>query len=68
MASKDEIRGKAKQATGRAKDKVGEWTRDPDLEAEGEVERAEGELQEDYGRAKRKVGETIEKAGKEIKK
>jgi uncharacterized protein YjbJ (UPF0337 family) len=68
MPSRDEVKGKVKQATGRTKDKVGEWTRDPNLEAEGEGERAEGELQEGYGRTKRKVGETIEKAGKKIKK
>lgn len=68
MPSRDEYKGKAKQVSGRAKDKVGEWSGDPDLEAEGEAEHAEGELQESYGKAKRKVGETIEEAGKKMKR
>ena len=67
MPNKDEIRGQTKQATGRVKDKAGEWTGDEDLEAEGEVEHAEGELQEKYGEARRKTGEALEEAGKKIK-
>ena len=68
MPNRDEIEGKAKQATGRIKDKAGEWTDDPELEAEGEAEEVEGELEEDVGRAKRKAGEKVEEIGKRMKR
>jgi uncharacterized protein YjbJ (UPF0337 family) len=58
--NRDEIKGKAEKAKGYVKDKAGEILNDPDLEAEGEIERAEGTLREGYGRAKRKVQEGIE--------
>jgi uncharacterized protein YjbJ (UPF0337 family) len=58
--NRDEIKGKAEKAKGYVKDKAGEILNDPDLEAEGEIERAEGTLREGYGRAKRKVREGIE--------
>jgi uncharacterized protein YjbJ (UPF0337 family) len=58
--NKDEMKGKAEQAKGYIKDKAGELTDNPDLEAEGEAERAAGKLREGYGTAKRKVEETID--------
>lgn len=66
MRNEDEIKGKGKQAAGGARDKLGEVTRDPDLEAEGEAERAEGDVQEGFGKARRKVGESIKEAGDRI--
>lgn len=66
MPNKDEIEGKFKQVKGTVKDKVGEWTKNPDLEAEGEAEHAEGEVQEGYGKVRRKAGEAIEEVGKAI--
>lgn len=57
---KEEIKGKAEKAKGYVKDKAGEVLNDPDLEAEGEVERAGGTVREGYGKAKRKVQEGIE--------
>jgi uncharacterized protein YjbJ (UPF0337 family) len=59
--NKDEIKGKAEKAKGYVKEKAGELIDDPELEAEGEAERAGGELREGYGKAKRKVGEAIDK-------
>jgi uncharacterized protein YjbJ (UPF0337 family) len=59
--NKDEIKGKAEQAKGYVKNKAGELIDDPELEAEGEAERAGGELREGYGKAKRKVGEAVDK-------
>jgi uncharacterized protein YjbJ (UPF0337 family) len=59
--NKDEIKGKAEKAKGYVKDKTGELIEDPELEAEGEAERAGGELREGYGKAKRKVGEAVDK-------
>lgn len=66
--TRDEIKGVTKQSTGTIKDKVGEWTRDPDLEAEGEVERTEGEIQETFGKAKREIGDKLEETGERLKK
>lgn len=56
----EEIKGKVERAKGWVKDKAGEITNNPDLEAEGEVEQAEGQLREGYGAAKRKVKETVD--------
>ena len=64
MLNKNEIKGKAKQMMGALKDKVGEVTNNPELEAEGEAERIEGKLQEKIGKGQRKVGEAVAKAGK----
>jgi len=58
--NRDEIKGKAEKAKGFVKDKAGEVTNNPDLEAEGEMERAGGEVRETFGKAKRKVKEGIE--------
>jgi len=66
MWNKDEVRGKGKQITGAIKDKVGEMTSNPRLEAEGEAERREGKVQQKVGKGRRKVGEVLEKAGKII--
>jgi phospholipase D1/2 len=65
--NKDEMEGKWEKAKGYAKDKAGEVTNDPDLEAEGEVQQAEGEVQDKFGRALRKAGEAIEETGERIK-
>ena len=63
MLSKDEVKGKAKQIKGAIKDKVGELTNNPSLEAEGEVERLEGKFQEKAGKMRRKVSNVVAKAG-----
>jgi uncharacterized protein YjbJ (UPF0337 family) len=60
LMEREEIKGKAERAKGWVKDKAGEITNNPDLEAEGEVEQAEGQLREGYGAAKRKVKETVD--------
>jgi uncharacterized protein YjbJ (UPF0337 family) len=57
---RDEIKGKAEKAKGYAKDKAGEILNDPDLEAEGELERGTGAVREGVGKAKRKVKEGVE--------
>jgi uncharacterized protein YjbJ (UPF0337 family) len=65
--NKDEMKGKAEKAKGWVKDKAGEVTGNPDLEAEGEIEQAEGEAQDQFGKARRKVGEAAEDAARKIK-
>jgi uncharacterized protein YjbJ (UPF0337 family) len=66
MWNKDEIKGKGNQAKGYIKDKAGEMTNNPDLEAEGEAERTKGRAQEGFGKARRKVGEAIEDIGDKV--
>jgi uncharacterized protein YjbJ (UPF0337 family) len=58
--NRDEIKGKAEKAKGYVKEKAGELTNNPDLEAEGTVDRASGAVREGFGKAKRKVKEGIE--------
>lgn len=58
--NRDEIKGKAEKAKGYVKDKAGEILDNPELEAEGEAERAAGTVREGYGKAKRKVRDGIE--------
>lgn len=61
MRSKDEVKGKAKQIKGAIKDKIGEVTNNPRLEAEGEAERLQGQVQETVAKGRRKVGEAVVK-------
>jgi len=58
--NRDEMQGKAEKAKGYIKDKAGEILNDPDLEAEGELERGKGALREDFGKAKEKVGDAVD--------
>ena len=62
----DEVVGKWEQTKGWVKDKAGEITNDPDLEAKGEAQRAKGETQETWGKVKRGVGDTIDAVGDAI--
>jgi uncharacterized protein YjbJ (UPF0337 family) len=53
--NRDELQGKADKAKGYIKDKAGEILNDPDLEAEGELDRGKGSLREGFGKAKEGV-------------
>ncbi len=64
--NKDEVGGKWEQAKGWVKDKAGEITNDPELEAEGEAQNAAGKTQESWGKVKRGVGDTIDAVGDAI--
>lgn len=66
MWNKDEVKGKGKQIEGAIKNKVGELTNNPRLEAEGETERLAGKIQETVGTGRRKVSEAVKKVGKAI--
>ena len=67
MLHKDEVTGKVEQTKGKAKQKVGEWTDDPQLVDEGLQDEAEGEVTETVGTAKRKVAETAETVAKKVR-
>lgn len=64
--NKDEVEGKWEQAKGWVKDKAGEVTNNPDLEAEGEAQNAAGEGQETWGKFKRGVGDAVDAVGDAI--
>jgi uncharacterized protein YjbJ (UPF0337 family) len=67
MLHKDEVTGKVEQTKGKAKQKVGEWSDNPQLADEGLQDQAEGEVTETAGTAKRKVAETAETVGKKVR-
>jgi uncharacterized protein YjbJ (UPF0337 family) len=49
---KDRIEGKMKDAKGRIKRQVGEWTGDAKTQAEGVAEQAKGKIQNAWGKVK----------------
>lgn len=57
MINKDEVKGKAEQVKGAIKEQTGKLVGDPELEAEGEVDRAAGKVQEKAGAVRRKIEE-----------
>jgi uncharacterized protein YjbJ (UPF0337 family) len=65
--NKDELKGKIEKAKGYVKERAGRATGDPDLEAEGAVQRDAGAVQEKVGETRRKVGKAIKKVGDAIK-
>lgn len=64
--NKDEVEGKWEQAKGWVKDKAGEVTNDPQLEAEGEAQRAAGNTQQAWGKIKSGVGDAVKAVGDAI--
>lgn len=59
--NRDELKGKAKDLTGKAKEGFGDATGDERMENEGRADQAEGNVQETFGKGKRKVGEAADK-------
>jgi uncharacterized protein YjbJ (UPF0337 family) len=57
---KEEIQGKVDKAKGYVKEKVGQATDNPDLEAEGAADRAKGAVRETYGEVKDKAKKIAE--------
>jgi uncharacterized protein YjbJ (UPF0337 family) len=49
---KDEIKGKFHEVEGKAKEKVGKVTNNPDLKAEGHAEKLRGTVQKKLGQMK----------------
>jgi uncharacterized protein YjbJ (UPF0337 family) len=66
VPNNDEMKGKWEQAKGWVKDKTGEATNNPDLEAEGEEQRVAGEARENWGKFKRGVGEAVNSVGNAV--
>jgi uncharacterized protein YjbJ (UPF0337 family) len=55
-SSRDEVEGKKHQAKGKGKEVVGKAVGNPDMEAEGKVEKLGGVVQEKVGDVKRAAG------------
>jgi uncharacterized protein YjbJ (UPF0337 family) len=55
--SKDEIAGKVHEVKGAVKEKVGKLTGNPDVEAEGKVEKVGGKVQKKIGQVKKVLGQ-----------
>ncbi len=66
MINKDEAAGKLEQGKGVVKEKVGEWTGDTDLEAEGIGDQVAGKVREKTGTVERKVDETLDSVKKTL--
>ena len=66
----DKAKGHTKEVVGKVKAKVGEWTGDRDLQAEGYADRAEGKGQRVKGEIKEKIDDAknVVKAGVEAVK
>ena len=52
-STKDKIQGNVNQATGTAKEKIGQATNDPDMQDEGTMEKLKGKVQEKVGDIKK---------------
>jgi uncharacterized protein YjbJ (UPF0337 family) len=55
-SSKDEAAGRLHSIQGAMKEKVGKLTNNPDLEAEGKVEKVAGSVQKKIGQVKKVFG------------
>jgi uncharacterized protein YjbJ (UPF0337 family) len=56
-SSKDEVAGKIHEVKGAVKEKLGELTSNPDLEAEGTVEKVLGKVQKKIGQVMKVLGQ-----------
>jgi uncharacterized protein YjbJ (UPF0337 family) len=55
-STKDEVKGTIHTIKGKVKEKTGQVTNDPDLEAEGNAEEVAGKVQKKVGQVKKVVG------------
>ena len=55
-STKDNADGTIHEIKGTVKEKIGQLTNDPDLEAEGTVEKVAGQIQQVVGKVKNVVG------------
>ncbi|MGD1212404.1 MAG: CsbD family protein [Candidatus Acidiferrales bacterium] len=56
QSTKDKAKGKFHEVKGRVKEKVGRTTNNPDLEAEGQVEKIGGKVQRKIGQVEKVLG------------
>jgi uncharacterized protein YjbJ (UPF0337 family) len=68
MLNKNERDGKVTEVKGKVKQAVGRATGNADLRNEGKADEVAGKTQAGIGKATRKVGEAIQNVGKRIKR
>jgi uncharacterized protein YjbJ (UPF0337 family) len=56
QSTKDKVKGTFHEVKGKAKEKVGQATNNPDLEAKGQVEKVAGKVQKKIGQVKNVLG------------
>ena len=56
QSTKDTAKGKFHEVKGKIKEKVGRATNNPDLEAEGQVEKIGGKVQKKIGQVEKLLG------------
>jgi uncharacterized protein YjbJ (UPF0337 family) len=66
MRYEDEIKGKAHEAKGAVKEKLGKSFGDREMHDSGKREKVEGRIKERMSKAKRVFGEAVEDLGDEI--
>jgi uncharacterized protein YjbJ (UPF0337 family) len=59
--NKDQVKGRAEQVKGSIKETTGKVVNNPDLEAEGQADKAAGKVQAGYGDLKKDVKDAIKK-------
>jgi len=57
--NKNQVKGRVEQAKGNVKEAAGKIVGNPDLEAEGQVDKAVGKVQATYGDVKKKAKDAI---------
>jgi uncharacterized protein YjbJ (UPF0337 family) len=57
QSTEDKAKGTFHEVKGKVKEKVGRATNDPDLEAEGQVEKIGGKVQKKIGQVEKVLGE-----------
>jgi len=60
--NKDQVKGRAETAKGKAKEVTGKAVKNRRLESEGKIDQIAGKTQSDYGDAKEKAKDIIDKA------
>ena len=55
-STKDQMEGKFHDVKGKVKEKAGQLTNDPDLEADGQAEEISGKVQTKIGQVKKVLG------------
>ena len=68
MRNQDELKGKVREATGKAKQAIGDATDNESLVGEGIADEVIGKTQEGFGKARRKAGDAIEELGEDLKR
>ena len=56
QSTKDKAKGKFHEVKGKVKEKIGRATNNPDLEAEGQVEKIGGKVQKKIGQVEKVLG------------